>query len=75
MPPCKVGAGAAGTSEEEDAGRYFSDPVADAEEESQEVVDGFFDEAARQFDSDRLRRLYEGRKKEAATAEAGRNNW
>lgn len=64
LPPCKV------------AG-VFSDPAADAAEESQEVVDAFFRAAARQFDSERLRRSYEARHKDdvsGATGTAG-NNW
>jgi len=67
LPPCKVGG---------DAG-HFSDPAADAAEESQEVVDAFFSAAARQFDSERLRRSYEARHKDDASGATGMagNNW
>ena len=44
-------------------GGVFSDPIADAQEESQEVVDGFFQSANNQFDNERLRQLYSGRVK------------
>jgi hypothetical protein len=37
IPPIKIGGETAGLGE-----RYFTDPVADAAEESQEVVDEFF---------------------------------
>ena len=51
----------------------LQDPQADAEEESQEVVDQFFKDAARQFDNERLRKQFEGRKKNVL--EVGLNNW
>lgn len=41
----------------------FSDPTADAAEESQELVDEFFRSADQQFDDDRRALLYEKRKK------------
>eukprot|EP00798_Chlamydomonas_sp_ICE-L_P020590 gene20590-27388_t len=68
IPPCKIGGEEAGLGT-----RYFEYPVADAEEESQEVVDTFFSDAERHFDDERLTRLYEGRKK-VAGADIGKNN-
>jgi len=69
IPPVKIGGEEAGLGT-----RYFEDPVADAEEESQEVVDQFFADAARHFDDARLKRQYEHRKKSVAHGE-GLNNW
>lgn len=43
-------------------GGVFSDPIADAAEESQEVVAGFFASASQYFD-DHRRELYATRKK------------
>jgi len=66
LPPCKVGGEEAGVGT-----RYFADPAVDAEEERQEVVDAFFAAAARQFDSERLRRNYEARKKDDVAGATG----
>ena len=56
--------------------RYYENPTADAEEESQEVVDAFFESAERHFDN---RKVYEGRRKSAQRAEDNGlvrdNNW
>lgn len=48
-------------------GGVFSDPDADAAEESQELVDEFFRSADQQFDDERRALLYEKRKKNVAT--------
>jgi predicted adenine nucleotide alpha hydrolase (AANH) superfamily ATPase len=70
IPPCKIGGEEAGLG-----GRYFADPVADAEEESQEVVDQFFSDAARQFDSERLQKCYADRRRTAESLGTDVNNW
>merc|ERR1719367_1683746 len=69
IPPVKIGGEEAGLGT-----RYFEDPVLDAEEESQEVVDKFFGDAARHFDNERLRKQYEHRRKSADVG-LGLNNW
>ena len=48
-------------------GGVFSDPTADAAEESQDLVDAFFRSADQQFDDDRRALLYEKRKKNLST--------
>ena len=53
--------------------RYFTDPEADAAEENQEVVDSFFADAQEQFGDERLRRQFEGRRKDVH--DVGVNNW
>ena len=68
IPPVKIGGEAAGLGT-----RYFEDPEADAEEESQEVVDSFFRDAAQQFGDDRLRGQFEGRHK--SIDHVAHNNW
>ena len=86
IPPVKIGGEEAGQG-----ARYFSDPVADAEEEKQEVVDAFFASATAPVAfGDERRQLYADRKKcqaldgvHAQTADAGKqtalltalNNW
>jgi len=69
IPPVKIGGAEAGLGT-----RYFEDPVADAEEESQEVVDQFFADAAQQFGSQRLKKQYEHRRRSEQNGE-GLNNW
>jgi len=69
IPPVKIGGEEAGLGT-----RYFEDPVADAEEENQEVVDQFFKDASRQFDNERLKKQFEHRKKSQADGD-GLNNW
>jgi hypothetical protein len=56
--------------------RYFEDPEADAEEESQEVVDAFFKDAAEEFgdESLRLKKQFAGREK-SGDGGSGANNW
>ena len=83
IPAVRVGGTTAGLGT-----RYFEDPEADAAEESQEVVDAFFAEAATQFNDDdhrdrvqakeqdelhRLKTQFEGRQKNVDVAEL--NNW
>mmetsp|Transcript_11810 Transcript_11810/g.21582 ORF Transcript_11810/g.21582 Transcript_11810/m.21582 type:complete len:294 (-) Transcript_11810:1254-2135(-) len=68
LPPVKIGGDEAGIGT-----RYFEDPDVDAEEESQEVVDQFFKDAETHFDDERLKRLYEKRKKDSVNV--GLNNW
>jgi predicted adenine nucleotide alpha hydrolase (AANH) superfamily ATPase len=68
IPPVRIGGEAAGLGT-----RYFEDPRTDAAEESQEVVDQFFADAAEQFGDERLRKQFEGRKKDAASVAL--NNW
>ncbi|CAE8719745.1 unnamed protein product, partial [Polarella glacialis] len=69
IPTVRIGGDTAGLGT-----RYFEDAEKDAEEESQEVVDSFFKDAENQFgDETRLEKVYEGRKKNAGTAEE--NNW
>jgi len=58
IPPLRIGGSEAGLGT-----RYFEDPLLDAEEENQEVVDQFFADAARQFDNERLRKQFEGRRR------------
>ena len=62
--------------------RYFEDPEADAEEESQEVVDQFFRSAQEQFGDEglkakqqrqKLKEQFQGRQKTAGVVEL--NNW
>jgi len=69
IPPVKIGGEEAGLGT-----RYFEDPVADAEEENQEVVDQFFKDASRQFDNERLKKQFEHRKKSQTDGD-GLNNW
>ena len=56
--------------------RYFEDPEVDAEEESQEVVDAFFKDAAEEFGDEglRLKKQFAGREK-SADGGSGANNW
>ena len=61
IPPVKIGGEQAGLGN-----RYFSDPLADAEEENQEVVDAFFASAENNFDDER-RAMYAARKKTAGS--------
>jgi hypothetical protein len=69
IPKVRIGGDTAGLGT-----RYFEDAVADAEEESQEVVDAFFTDANNGFDDPaRLEKVYEGRKKNNGTADD--NNW
>jgi len=68
IPPVKIGGEVAGLGT-----RYFEDPEADAAEESQEVVDAFFSDAAQQFGNERLRKQFQGRHK--SVAEGALNNW
>ena len=73
IPPVKIGG--------EDAGlgtRYFEDVEADAQEESQEVVDQFFDDANSHFgDENRiekvLQKAFTGRQRDSQVASL--NNW
>ena len=71
IDPIKIGGEEAGLGS-----RYYENPTADAEEESQEVVDAFFESAERHFDN---RKVYEGRRKSAQRAEDNGlvrdNNW
>jgi len=55
--------------------RYFEDPDADAEEESQDVVDAFFADADNEFgdESLRLKKQFAGREKSSSVD--GSNNW
>lgn len=69
IPPVKIGGEVAGLGT-----RYFEDPKLDAEEESQEVVDQFFNDAARQFDNERLKSQFEARRKCELHGD-GLNNW
>ena len=77
IPPIKIGGDRAGIGE-----RYFSDPVKDAAEESQEVVDEFFAQAndlAKVERSERKKALqvYKSRRKNEASDGKihGLNNW
>lgn len=69
IPPVKIGGDIAGLGT-----RYFEDAVADAEEESQEVVDQFFGDAKEGFGlEDRLEKVYDGRQKNKELVDF--NNW
>eukprot|EP00747_Dinoflagellata_sp_TGD_P058674 gnl/TRDRNA2_/TRDRNA2_151229_c0_seq2.p1 gnl/TRDRNA2_/TRDRNA2_151229_c0~~gnl/TRDRNA2_/TRDRNA2_151229_c0_seq2.p1 ORF type:complete len:333 (+),score=79.50 gnl/TRDRNA2_/TRDRNA2_151229_c0_seq2:59-1057(+) len=75
IPPVMIGGDVAGLGT-----RYFEDPEADAEEESQEVVDKFFRDAQNQFGDEKLREkqeqlkeLYSDRKKKVDDVAV--NNW
>jgi len=80
IPRIAIGGDAAGLGD-----RYFSDPMIDAQEESQDVVDEFFSQAKAMSDAagkdvkERKRQLkiYEGRRKIQAAdgATQGLNNW
>ena len=70
IPPVRIGGNRAGLGT-----RYFEDPATDAAEESQEVVDQFFADAAEQFGDVRLKRQFEGRKKDSDPANVALNNW
>jgi len=80
IPKIKIGGETAGLGE-----RYFSDPMVDAQEESQDVVDEFFSQAKTIADAagtnvkERKRQLkiYEGRRKNQAADGRiqGLNNW
>lgn len=59
IPPVKIGGDTAGLGT-----RYFEDPQADANEESQEVVDQFFKDAQNHFGNSLLKDRYEGRKRD-----------
>lgn len=73
IPPVKIGGDEAGLGT-----RYYENPEADAAEESQEVVDSFFESAEQHFDNVKV---YEGRVKADATAKksdahlGNSNNW
>ena len=80
IPAVKIGGDVAGLGT-----RYFEDAKTDAEEESQEVVDSFFEAARRNFKSDGqvndgivsdiLTDVYGNRKKNASEKKAALNNW
>lgn len=79
IPPIKIGGEEAGLGE-----RYFTDPIADAAEESQDVVDEFFAQAndiAKAGDDRRERKkaleIYKNRRKSEADDGKihGLNNW
>eukprot|EP01052_Picozoa_sp_SAG31_P014243 SAG31_NODE_877_length_11303_cov_18.744556_3_plen_248_part_00 len=75
IPPVRIGGETAGLGT-----RYFEDPEADAAEESQEVVDAFFADAANEFGDENLRikklqKQFEGRQKSGTSASEGLNNW
>lgn len=79
IPKIHIGGETAGLGE-----RYFSDPVADAAEEAQEVVDEFFAQAnvvakaGRDVDErKRLLAIYQDRRKNEAHDHriSGLNNW
>ena len=74
IPKIKIGGDEAGLGT-----RYFEDPEADAAEESQEVVDSFFRDAADSFGDERLKELTElnmsARKKVAGIDNVQLNNW
>lgn len=73
IPAVRIGGETAGLGT-----RYFEDSVADAEEESQEVVDSFFASAQESFGDEKLkeklRQQFEGRQK-SSDGGAGLNNW
>lgn len=68
IPPVKIGGEVAGLGT-----RYFEDPAADAAEESQEVVDQFFNDAQNHFGDVVLKERYAGRKRD--TENISNNTW
>eukprot|EP01050_Picozoa_sp_SAG11_P005680 SAG11_NODE_409_length_9707_cov_20.010304_3_plen_104_part_00 len=73
IPAVRIGGETAGLGT-----RYFEDPEADAAEESQEVVDAFFTDAANEFGDEalrikKLRKQFQGRAKSVDAG--GLNNW
>ena len=64
IPAVRIGGDTAGLGT-----RYFEDAEKDAQEESQEVVDAFFNDAEKGFGNEKLmRKIYESRKKNVTIA-------
>lgn len=79
IPKIHIGGDTAGLGQ-----RYFSDPIMDAAEESQDVVDEFFAQAQNLAkvgkdvkERKKILKIYEGRRKNEATdgTTTGLNNW